>query len=147
MDAKKRQKIVYIIFVAAIIWGVYNFMGGKPVKPTDTSRPISKLESARTDTKNKSIDIEKYSSLEWGRDPFYYGPGQAKRFTAKTSQPVWKLGGILYDNDSPSAIINKIIVRDGDIINGARVVQIEKESVILDKDGLQFTLTIAKEKS
>ncbi|MEW5924378.1 MAG: hypothetical protein AB1746_10355, partial [Candidatus Zixiibacteriota bacterium] len=126
---------------------IYDFIGGKSDIPANSSRPVAKIESARTEIKPENIDIEKYTALEWGRDPFYHGQEQAKPHVATANSPVWTLGGILYDINSPSAIINKKIVRDGDIINGARVVQIEKESVILDKDGLQFTLTIAKEKS
>ncbi|PKK82909.1 MAG: hypothetical protein CVT49_11400 [candidate division Zixibacteria bacterium HGW-Zixibacteria-1] len=147
MDTKKRQRIIYVIFIAAVIWGVYNLSGNKPRTQVDVPRPVAKLDAIRTGIKTESINIEKYSALEWGRDPFYRGPKHIILSAVGVTQPVWTLSGILFDNNSPSAIINKKIVRGGDIINGARVVQVDKETVTLDKDGLQFTLTIIKEKS
>jgi len=147
MDAQKRQKIIYVLFIAAIIWGAYNFMGDKKAPVGDAPKPISKTSTIYPDEQSIDIDIEKYSSLEWGNDPFYRGIKREFVPATENKSPLWNLGGILYGSQRPSAIINKRVVRDGDIIDGARVVQIDKETVTLDKEGLLFTLTIAKDKS
>ena len=147
MNTNNRQKIVYFLFIIAVIWGVYNMMGESEKQVSDIPRPAARKGAVASSAPIKSIDIKKYNSLDWGRDPFYRGEQQGYRPIILNLQPVWRLGGILYDKSNPSAIINKKIVRGGDIIDGARVVQIDKETVILDKEGLQFTLTIEKEKS
>ena len=147
MDSKKRQKIVYLLFVVAVIWGVYNFMGDKQTSPADSPKPVTRLEPDQQTVQMAPIDVEKYADLEWGGDPFYRGQYIKPQHPEKPVKPIWLLGGILFDNKRPSAVINKKVVRDGDIIDGARVVRIDKETVTLDKGGLQFTLTIAKDKS
>jgi len=147
MDTQKRQKIIYLLFAIAVIWGIYNFMGTSTPTTADTPKPAAGVVANKTVPQTAAIDVKTYSTLEWGRDPFYRGKKQQFQPTVKPTKSHWLLGGILYDNKRPSAVINKKVVRGGDIINGARVVQINKETVTLDKEGLQFTLTIAKDKS
>ncbi len=49
------------------------------------------------------------------------------------------LSGILYSEDDPSAIIGGNIVKEGDIINGAKVVKIHKDMVEFEKNGKKWT--------
>jgi hypothetical protein len=49
------------------------------------------------------------------------------------------LKGILYSEDNPSALIGETIVREGDIINGVKVVKINKDTVEFEKDGEKWT--------
>jgi hypothetical protein len=49
------------------------------------------------------------------------------------------LKGILYSEDNPSAIIDGKIVKEGDIINGIKVVKIHKDTVEFEKDGEKWT--------
>jgi uncharacterized membrane protein len=54
--------------------------------------------------------------------------------------PKWvALKGILYSEDNPSAIVGDKIVKEGDIINGIRVVKINKNTVEFEKDGERWT--------
>ena len=147
MDTKNRQKIIYVLFVLAVIWGVYNITGDSKKPASNTPRPVARANAVVSSTPAKNIDIQKYESLDWGRDPFYRGSQQEYRPVTTKTRPAWRLGGILFNKNNPSAIINKKIVRGGDMINGARVVQIDKETVTLDKEGLQFTLAIEKDRS
>jgi uncharacterized membrane protein len=49
------------------------------------------------------------------------------------------LKGILYSEDNSSALIGETIVAEGDIIDGVKVVKINKDSVEFEKDGEKWT--------
>ena len=49
-----------------------------------------------------------------------------------------KLTGILYSDD-PSAIVNGEIVKEGDMINGAKVIKIYRDKVEFEEDGEKWT--------
>jgi uncharacterized membrane protein len=49
------------------------------------------------------------------------------------------LTGILYSEDNPSAVIDGKVVKEGDIINGIKVVEIHKDGVEFEKDGMKWT--------
>jgi type II secretory pathway component PulC len=49
-----------------------------------------------------------------------------------------KLTGILY-SDNPSAIVDGEIVKEGDMINGAKVIKIHRDKVEFEKDGEKWT--------
>jgi hypothetical protein len=50
-----------------------------------------------------------------------------------------KLTAILYSEEKSSAIINGKIVKEGDTINGAKVVKIHADGVELERDGVKWT--------
>jgi hypothetical protein len=52
--------------------------------------------------------------------------------------------GIVYSEDSPTAVIGTKIVREGDDIMGAKVVKINPDSVDFEKDGKRFTQRVQK---
>jgi type II secretory pathway component PulC len=49
------------------------------------------------------------------------------------------LKGILYSEDNSSALIGETIVREGDIIDGVKVVKINKDTVEFERDGEKWT--------
>jgi len=58
---------------------------------------------------------------------------------AKVSIKEVSLTGIIYSEDNPSAMIDGKIVKEGDIIDGIKVVKINKNDVELEKDGVKWT--------
>ena len=72
---------------------------------------------------------------DWGRNPFVLAEG----ITAVTGL---NLIGILWDADSPQAIINEEIVRVGDRVEGNEVVDILKDRVILHDGEKEFELRL-----
>ena len=54
----------------------------------------------------------------------------------------FKLSGIIFSEDDPSAIINNEIVKQGDTINGAIVQCIEKDCVKLSYQGKELTVRV-----
>ncbi len=147
MDTKKRQKIVYAIAVIAVIWGAYNILGDSDKKAKQKAEPLKTVgEMAATQKTVDSFDIDEYTKLTWGSDPFYRSVNKKARPVDKPEPTLgWILGGILWNEKNPSAVINKKIVRHGDIVNGAKVVKINKNLVTLHKDNTEFTLNIKKD--
>jgi hypothetical protein len=147
MTAKKRQVLLLALLLVAVVWGIYNFTGDTQKRPPVIPDLPREVDQVRAEKPSESIEVEKYSKLEWGTDPFFWDPGMSDETPSVTIERTWILGGILYRGNNPSAVINRRIVRSGDLIDGATVVQIHKSSVRLEKDGLEFTLTLGKEKS
>jgi hypothetical protein len=56
--------------------------------------------------------------------------------------PTWVLSSILYSKDRKHAIINNKLVRKGDLINGARVVRLQPDSVQLVAKGKTIELNL-----
>jgi flagellar basal body-associated protein FliL len=46
--------------------------------------------------------------------------------------------GIVSGDDKPSAVVNGVIVREGDVVNDIRVVRIYKDKVEFEKDGQRW---------
>lgn len=63
---------------------------------------------------------------------------------AKSPYPNLALNGIMFIESHPQAIINNTVVEVGDTIEGARVVRIERNAVVLSCDGGEVTLTLKK---
>ncbi|MCX6827457.1 MAG: hypothetical protein NTV06_09395, partial [candidate division Zixibacteria bacterium] len=103
------------------------------------------IDSTAAPWEMAKIDVGKYSALDWGKDPFR--PRIIQASSPSNPNPVWSLGGILYNEDSPAAIINSKVVKTGQTIDGARVIRIDKKMVTLDKNGAIISLTLEKEKS
>lgn len=75
------------------------------------------------------------------RDPFVFGSVQVQaRETAPPSAPSVGLSGILWDAQSPLAIIGGEPVGVGEIIEGWRIVEIRPDRVILERNGQRTTL-------
>jgi len=79
----------------------------------------------------------------WGRDPFAvaakYIPQAAKgpdRFAG------FKIWGVLCGPQGCQAVVNDLVVRTGDRVDGARVVRVTKDGVELERDGETRFLTV-----
>ncbi|NQT00305.1 MAG: hypothetical protein HQ595_04390 [Candidatus Omnitrophica bacterium] len=56
--------------------------------------------------------------------------------------PRFRLSGILYDNQSPLAIINERVVREGAVVNGAELLEIRPNYVKLALEGKEVRLRV-----
>lgn len=52
----------------------------------------------------------------------------------------WTCSGIMYSQDEPICIVNNIILKKGEMVNGAEVLNIKPKSVILRKAEKEITL-------
>jgi len=71
---------------------------------------------------------EKAKRITVERDPFTKIPIDAP----EEAEPVLVLNGVLWDEESPSAMINEKIVAQGDTIHDHVVVEIKKDRVIVN---------------
>ncbi|MCL2389422.1 MAG: general secretion pathway protein GspB [Elusimicrobia bacterium] len=62
-----------------------------------------------------------------------------RRVPVRREFPSITLAGIMYDPDSPVAIVNGEIRRPGDTVNGARITRITRSAVHFAFDGRQYT--------
>lgn len=134
MNTKTRKYIVYVAFVLALIYGFYNLKDSFDKKNTVLAPAPVVQTVPQVIIPAKSIDIEKYETLNWGRDPFYRAKKGGRPVIVEKAKPDWILNGILFNKNAPSAVINKKIVGIGDKINGAKIIEITKSKVVLKKE-------------
>ena len=112
----------------------------------DKFKEIIDSTKHKTSITLKDTSVSKYkkeiASIEatgWGRDPFskrsaLLGGGE---FISD-----FKLEGILWDESQPTAIINGEILKEGDKIGSAKIVQIQKDSVIINDGSKDYRLNL-----
>lgn len=88
------------------------------------------------------IDLGFFASppkLPWGGDPFLKQPGFAKVTAAPAH---FTLGGIVFSQDIPMAIVNGKKVKIGDQVEDRQVSDIGDNYVLLKKQGSEIELTL-----
>lgn len=89
---------------------------------------------------DKNLKARKRSAFkQWGRNPFTLTQGMI-------AESSFRLLGILWDIKTPQAIINDTIVGVGDIIEGYRVTDVQKNKVILNNGSNTLELFLWEEK-
>lgn len=79
---------------------------------------------------------------EWGRNPFLaIGREKGDAYLLGLS-----LAGILWDETRPLAIINDVVVGVGDVIEGYFILNISPDTILLEKDGKEYTLRVGAER-
>ena len=63
---------------------------------------------------------------------------------APSVRPAFILSGIMYLEDKPQAIINGHVLEEGDKVNGATVLVIEKDCVLLDLNDTNIKVELSK---
>lgn len=83
------------------------------------------------------------------RDPFLSlvtPDGRLLRLEGENTAEQLKIEGIIYNEGGTSeAIINDAIVKVGDIVDGYRILGIEEDKVIFEKDGKTVSIGLQKE--
>ena len=134
--------------VAVMVWAYINMNpASNPPPAVERPQTIQPITASATSAPTADrLNIQEKSNAPWGRDPFRAATVRAVPRTDRPQQVQsdWKLSGILYNSSSAIAIINGKSARTGDTIDNARVVQIDKNTVTLEKNGKRFTITVAK---
>ena len=143
MTDQTRKRLVYLTLPVAITWAAFNFPAGKnkpvAVENSSTIAPISTTTTARP--AYDFINIDEQTATTWGADPFR----RRVQSSVRTRHvQTWRLSGIVFGRRQPSAIINNRPVHTGDIIDNARVLTIDANSVTLEHNGSKLTLTVSK---
>lgn len=146
MNEAGRKKIIYGLLVVAIIYGLANIPRDSGNLPTENliDNPAPTADSLPA-APGQPINIEYYNGLAWGSDPFCRTFSEKGKTPPKDQPgPRWTLNGIIINDRTTVAVINKNIVHIGDIIAGARVVDIQKDKVTLEQDGSEFAIHITR---
>lgn len=156
MSEKTRKGLVFGLLILVLVWAYFNFSGPGAKKNDRTSRmtgrtsgaPVSRPAPAIAKAITDSICRE-YESKPWGKDPFYHW----FELPAGSGGPVyseevrWHLLGVIFREYQAQALINNHIVTVGDEIEGFRVAEIFRDSVVLKNGDTVVTLRLAKESS
>jgi type II secretory pathway component PulC len=147
LNARTRQKIIVAALPLAMIWGAYNMFWVEQKSP-----PVQPEITAQADTTTTKPlfapagpDMERIKTAEWGADPFRSAVKKpAKRADKRKEELKLILSGIVFNEKSPMAVINKKTVRTGDTIDGAHILSIDRKSVTVERSGKQFQLKVTK---
>lgn len=156
MSEQLRKKIVVVVFIGAVVWGGFNLFPSEKAavpapQPLATIAPLQSNPDNIMKSENlvnSSINVRRDSQKNWGRDPFIdLSKPKARAVVHNRKQhKLWKLSGIIYNNQSPSAIINQRSVSVGDVIDDATIKEINKKNVKIDLNGKEITLFVTKDK-
>ena len=148
MSESTRRKILYAALVGAIIWGVYNFVPKSQKSTAIASKPAVSRQAPPAATSasfariDKTINVADMKLKGWGSDPFR--ARNKKTANKKAPKKVWKLSGIVFNDFNPLAIINGKSIGVGDIIEGAKVLKIERKKVVIEYAGKSISLRVSK---
>lgn len=143
-EEKTRKRIVYLVFVAAIIYGAVN-LAPRSRTATEATVDIPTIEPLLTQPAPQvdSAASPSHSDDEWGRDPFAYGaagaaPDQSDERVGLRMTAVSEANGIVM------AIINGHAVARGDVVDGWTVVSLNKRSATVESGGRQLVLNLGE---
>lgn len=130
----KKEKIK--LYITGILGTVLLALIIGQVKSPENSKnkAQSTQVSAPFDMESQKISLYKgleqeISGLNVQRDPFFEAP-------ANLSSEGPKLMGIFWDQEKPMALINNQVLRAGNKVNGCQILEIKKDSILLN-DGLK----------
>ena len=150
MSESTRKKIIAGVMVVVIIWGYSNLKPSEETHPRPTRTPETPVSvqpaprPPKSPAAPKLVNVEQQAKEPWGADPFRVKPRSGATGKRAQKKPKWRLSGILYNAQTPIAIINKKQVKTGQTINDAKVVKIDKKAVTLEHNGKRMTLTVTK---
>ncbi|HKK20365.1 MAG TPA: type II secretion system protein N [candidate division Zixibacteria bacterium] len=146
MSDSLRKKIVFVAFIAVAIWGYTNFRQPHqgPIPQESVVAGNEQAPDIRVNTPSRPVNIEEKSKEPWGIDPFHLIVIPATKENQPATSLYWQLSGIIYTNQSQTAIINEKPVQIGETIDNAKVISIDKDQVVLEADGVRMTLTVSQ---
>lgn len=157
----KREFIIVAVLglVLVLVWmWVLGIVPGKKGVKEPIERPVTgqispeelrkKAEEAALSLSNwlkKQGEIEEMLAYHEGaRDPFYLS--LKKREEVKESLPLQPpklvLKGIAWDETKPLALINGLLAKEGDTIQGATIVKIDFERVVIRYRSEEFVIKL-----
>ncbi|HPM42515.1 MAG TPA: general secretion pathway protein GspB [Candidatus Omnitrophota bacterium] len=141
---KKRRTNLYIAISAAALivacaGAAYFFMYGKP-----PSLPVTQIRDEKTAPLPDSSIADRQDTIYRNAGDEYskYKDSAEPNSVVRAEPPDLALNGIMYLETGSRAIINNKIVQEGDMVGGATVVLINKNSAILKYNDVEITLSL-----
>uniref|UniRef100_A0A7V3ZV91 Uncharacterized protein n=1 Tax=candidate division WOR-3 bacterium TaxID=2052148 RepID=A0A7V3ZV91_UNCW3 len=110
----------------------------QPIKKESLAieKPVVKEETLKlTIVKPKEVELD---TETWGEDPF------VREFSYVSEMKSLIVSAITISENEAYAIVNNQIVHVGDIIDGKKVIAIEKDRLIVEKGGKRFTIFLSE---
>lgn len=142
---EKKDKIELVITVVLIIVFIVLttlFFKRNAIRPAAAARASQEIFSVTPRSKHDSRQDQGMAFLweksagdqEVKRDPFLHG----------SPDNDLSLKGVIWDPDSPSAVINERVVAIGDVIGNLKVTQITQDSVVLENEHSKLELKLSR---
>ncbi len=154
----KNEKLIAIALLIVLIIILFPMFkrgaAGKIITNKITKKTASGPSSTSAENKNispeESPDAAEYKE-EGSKDPFSV-PDSFRNVISHllvpkqedVALPSLSVSGAVWGGASPQAIINGKILKEGDTIEGATILKIEKEGIILLYRGRQVTIPLSK---
>lgn len=145
MNQKLRKQILFGCLGAAILWASFNM--GENGLDQPGKYDLTTIQSLTPGLVGDSvpinvvIDTNRLMLATWGPNPLRSTKKLRRRIAPLLS---WKLTGIVFNAAGPLAFVNQKIVKVGDMIDQAKVIKIDKHTVILRYSNEFITLTVSK---
>jgi len=137
--------IVLIVFLGTNLRRRGRRSTSKPGPPAEEALYLKEEEAlVPSGPSSRQVAVTKEGQRKWGRDPFFL---ESLKEGVKVSFPL-RVTGIIFDKDRSEAtyaIINDVVVRVGDEIAGAEVIDIQSNSVTLRWGEKESVLTLREE--
>lgn len=142
MMKNRRIKILIILSMAAVFSLIYGIL-----TPSKIRRELSKEPNLGPGSFQKAGPeprlfvaarrTRKSNFSSWGSSPFSFSASSRSGGLEGII-----LNGIVWDKNNPYAIVNNDVVKVGDKLGGATVIEISEKDVILEFDGEKHTLKL-----
>jgi hypothetical protein len=144
-----RQKVMVILIPILFIIMIFMFRQVLSKSPQET-------EGATNDDSQVVTPVDSGGEIDWRipepipmtiRDPIKPGTKTVVPDTGhgdSNNLETLSVRGILFSKDKPSAVIGNKIVHLNEKINGATLVQIDRDFVVFEKDGKRWTKKVAE---
>lgn len=156
---KGKRGVIIVVVLAIVLVGLWLWvLGIVPIKKTVrelVERPVT-VEVSPEELRKKAEEtalslsnwLEKKEKLDkmlvyhkGRRDPFVL-PIKTKEKSLPVQPPKLVLKGIAWDETEPLALINDLVVKEGDTIQGARIVKIDFDRVTVQYRSKKFVIKL-----
>jgi len=118
----------------------------KEVSPQELRKKAEQAALSLSNWLKKQGEIDKRLVYHQGtRDPFFLLPKKKEKIIKESlplQPPQLVLKGIVWDETKPLALINGLVVKEGDTIQGARIVKIDFERVAVQYRSKEFVIEL-----
>jgi len=150
MNETWRKRSIFGLLVVTIIWGYFALIAPKdktaPVTPPDATSTTPAPPATVSKPEISDSLMAAFRLLTWGKDPFFRDPTPSTNVSPE-NVPALHLLGILYRRTGAQVLINGRIAAEGDIVDGYRIVSINRENVTLQSGNRTVVLRVGKETS
>lgn len=140
-SARQKATVILIpILIVVFVFVLRQVFWSAPEKTKGADKGSSVVKVSDSDNE---IDWKIPEPLPSGlRDPMYPVTKNPEKQTPETIQEKTEItitvNGVLYSRDNPAALIGNKIVHTGDIISGAEIITIDRDSVTFEIDGRRW---------